>query len=199
MGWGFTLWSEIIIILGMRAFLTSLLEVIEVLAIAVISVLVIKTFLIQPFLVSGDSMESSFSDGNYLLVDEVSYRFREPKRGEVIVFRYPENKDLYYIKRIIGLPGEEIEIGSNRVVIYDKAGSGEGVILDESYLDESTRTSGEIKVAFNEDEYFVMGDNRVYSFDSRSWGSLPKEDIMGLVRFNLWPLGEARAIENPIY
>jgi len=182
----------------MRSFFTSLIEVVEVLVVAIVSVLLIKTFLIQPFLVNGDSMEPNFSNGNYLLVDEISYRLREPERGEVIVFRYPENRSVFYIKRIIGLPGETIEIKGGQVKIYNND-FPEGFTASEDYLTDVTRTSGDLKVTLAEGDYFVMGDNRVYSFDSRKWGSLPEADIIGLVRFNLWPLNEARAIERPSY
>src|SRR3989339_302283 len=102
----------------MRRFLASFLETIEVAFVAVGSVLIIRTFLIQPFLVNGESMEPNFSDGNYLLVDELSYRLREPERGEVIVFRYPGNEAIFYIKRIIGLPGEKVVVNGGEVKIF---------------------------------------------------------------------------------
>ncbi|MFA5172830.1 MAG: signal peptidase I [Candidatus Paceibacterota bacterium] len=182
----------------MRYFLSSLIETLEVALIAVVSVLVIRTYLVQPFLVSGDSMEPNFSSGNYLLVDELSYQFRKPERGEVIVFKFPGNPSVYYIKRIIGLPGEKITVKNGEVEVFS-AGSSEGKKLEEKYIPVNFRTSGEADVVLKDGEYFVMGDNRMFSFDSRSWGPLPKENIMGIARFNLWPLSEARAVSIPLY
>src|SRR3990167_8352717 len=138
----------------MKSFLYAIWEIIEVALIAIAAVLVIRYFLIQPFLVSGASMDPNFHSGDYLLIDEISYRFREPQRGEVIVFHYPNNESVYYIKRIIGLPGEEVEIKN-----------------------EKTTISG--------GKYYVLGDNRNFSFDSRSWGALEENEIIGLVRLRL--------------
>lgn len=182
----------------MRAFFLPALEVLEVLLIAFVSVAIIKTYLAQPFLVSGDSMEPNLSDGNYLLVDEISYRFREPERGEVVVFRYPRNESVFYVKRVIGLPGETVEITDNKVTVVNDEYPG-GVVLDEEYLPSAAKTSGQTKVTLEGGQYFVMGDNRLYSFDSRSWGILPRGDIMGVVRYNLWPINEARAVTVPAY
>ncbi|MDD4761846.1 MAG: signal peptidase I [Candidatus Pacebacteria bacterium] len=182
----------------MRYFLSSLIETLEVALIAIVSVLVIRTYLVQPFLVSGDSMEPNFSSGNYLLVDELSYQFRKPERGEVIVFKFPDNPSVYYIKRIIGLPGEKIIIKNGEVEIFNQ-GSSEGKKIEEKYIPVDFRTSGDVEVVLKDEEYFVMGDNRMFSFDSRSWGPLEKKYIMGIARFNLWPLSEARAVSIPLY
>ncbi len=182
----------------MRAFLLPALEVLEVLLIAFVSVAIIKTYLAQPFLVSGDSMEPNLSDGNYLLVDEVSYRFRNPGRGEVVVFRYPQNESVFYVKRIIGLPGETVNVEDGKVTIIND-GYPRGMVLAEDYLPLSARTAGNLEVKLQEGQYFVMGDNRLYSFDSRSWGTLPQRDILGVVRYNLWPINEARAVTVPVY
>src|SRR3989344_2018549 len=103
----------------MKSFLYSVLETLEVVLVAFVTVFVIRNFLIQPFLVSGNSMEPSFSSGDYLLVDEVSYRFREPERGEVVVFRYKDNESTFYIKRIIGLPQERILINDEKIFIFN--------------------------------------------------------------------------------
>lgn len=182
----------------MRKILVPLLEVLEVLIIALVSVIVVKAYLVQPFLVSGDSMEPNLSNGNYLLVDEISYRFRDPGRGEVIVFRYPQNEAVFYVKRIIGLPGETVTIKDSKITIFNDYYK-EGLELGEGYLPIETRTSGDLSVTLEDGQYFVMGDNRLYSFDSRSWGPLPEDDILGLVRYNLWPLNKARAVSIPSY
>ncbi len=181
----------------MKAFLYSIWETIEVALIAVIAVFVIRTFLVQPFLVNGASMEPNFSSGDYLLIDEITYRFREPGRGEVIVFHYPGNESTYYIKRIIGLPGERLIFKDGKVAIFNKEHPG-GFILDENYLPRGLGTSGK-EVSLKNNEYFVLGDNRFYSFDSRSWGSLNKAELVGLVRLRLWPVNKVMAVEKPAY
>ena len=170
----------------------------EVAAIAVVAVLLIRAFLVQPFLVSGDSMVPTFQNGDYLLVDELTYRLREPQRGEVIVFRYPKDEKLFFIKRIIGLPGERVEINDGRVTILNSE-NPQGFILAEPYLSSSQGTSGNEDVTLGKDEYFVLGDNRSFSLDSRSWGSVVKPEIMGLVRMRLLPLNSFNVFEAPAY
>ncbi len=146
----------------------------------------------QPFLVSGASMEPNFGSGNYLIIDEVTYRFREPERGEVIVFRYPDNPSTYYIKRIVGLPGEKVEIRKGSVYIFNNE-YPEGFLLEESYLPLEAKTPGTAMAELSPYEYFVLGDNRNYSYDSRSWGNLPKENIIGIARLRLLPITEVEA------
>jgi len=182
----------------MKAFLYSLWEIFEVVLVAVITVLIIRNFLIQPFLVSGASMEPNFSSGDYLLIDEVSYRFREPERGEVMVFHYPGDESTYYIKRIIGLPNERLVIGEGKIMLFNKERPN-GFAVEEDYLPIGTETSGVKEVVLKDNEYFVLGDNRNYSFDSRSWGSLQKAEIVGLVRLRLWPFNKVMAVEKPAY
>lgn len=182
----------------MRQFFASVLEVVEVLAVAVGSVFLIRHFLVQPFLVSGASMSPNFENGDYLLIDEISYRFRAPERGEVVVFKYPKDPSTYFIKRIVGLPGERIEIKDNRLVVSSDK-NPQGAVLDESYLSKSLATAGNEEFRLGLDDYLMLGDNRPFSFDSRSWGSLKKENIVGLVRLRLWPLNELRAFAAPQY
>lgn len=184
----------------MRKFLASLLEVFEIAIIAIGSVFLVRSFLVQPFLVSGSSMAPNFQNGDYLLVDELTYRFRSPERGEVIVFRYPKSPSTYFIKRIIGLPGETVEIQDNRVRVLKKQ-NGEDLVLHEEYLPAGTVTApqGASSYTLGPNEYFVMGDNRSFSFDSRSWGPVPASDIVGLARLRLWPLDELHAFAAPQY
>lgn len=182
----------------MRRFLSSILEVFEVALVAVVSVFLIRTFLVQPFLVSGASMAPSFSSGDYLLVDELTYHLREPERGEVVVFSYLDGGSTYFIKRIIGLPGETVDVQGNKVMVFTEE-HPEGFILTEDYLPPGTVTSGGVSLKLQAEEYFVLGDNRSYSFDSRSWGVLKAQDIVGLARLRLWPLGSLRAFAAPEY
>lgn len=176
----------------MKLFLLAFWEVAEVVLIAVVTVFAIRTFLMQPFLVQGASMEPNFATGNYLMVDEVTYRIRPPERGEVVVFKYPNDPSVYYIKRIIALPGEHIIIKNGEVEIINSE-HPEGFKLAENYLDENLRTIGNLDVVLEEGDYFVMGDNRSFSYDSRSWGSLPRENIIGIARLRLFPIESAQA------
>ena len=142
-------------------------------------------------------MEPNFENGDYLIVDELSYRLREPQRGEVIVFKYPGNLSQRYIKRIIGLPGETIEIKEGEIVISSQ---GKKYVLDESrYLPPDFKTLGENFFALGQDEYFVLGDNRFFSSDSRRWGPLPQEDIIGRVFIRILPFTALAKIEAPSY
>lgn len=170
----------------MRAFWLTIKEVVEVVAIALVTVFIIRGFLVQPFLVSGASMEPTFQDGNYLLIDELTYRFREPERGEVVVFRYPRDPKVFYIKRIVGLPGEEVAVLGGKVYVNGKE-------LQEAYLAEVT--GGSASVRLGESEYFVMGDNRSHSFDSRNWGPVTRDDIIGITRLRVLPFQQFGIVE----
>ncbi|MEX2436616.1 MAG: signal peptidase I [Candidatus Paceibacterota bacterium] len=175
----------------------SFLEIFEVIIVAIVAVFIIRAFIAQPFLVSGSSMEPSFHNGNYLIVDELTYNFRSPQRGEIIVFNSPDGSGTYYIKRVIGLPGESVIIDGDEVTIISEEGSK---VLTEDYILEGGRSSVLYQEAqLSEKEYFVMGDNRGFSFDSRSWGALNKDNIIGVVRFRLWPLPEIMTVKTPGY
>lgn len=174
------------------------MEILEVALVAIGAVILIRTFLIQPFLVSGASMEPNFSNGDYLLIDELTYRFRPPERGEVAVFRYPNDKLTYFVKRIVGLPGERVAIKDGKVVVYG-AENENSLTLKESYLPPGVQTGGAAEFRLGSDQYFVMGDNRSYSFDSRSWGALSSREIVGVVRLRLWPISGLRVFAAPQY
>lgn len=180
-----------------KRFFASVWETGEVVIIALATVFIIRTFIAQPFLVSGASMETTFHDGNYLLIDEVTYYFREPVRGEVVVFKYPGDEDEYFIKRIIGLPGETLTIADSAITI-SRPGKDD-ITLNEPYIKEVMRTFGERRVTLGEDEYFVMGDNRANSFDSRNWGALHEREIVGIARLRLFPFSQAGTITTPTY
>jgi len=177
----------------LSSFLLFIWEILKIVFIALVIVIPIRYFLFQPFIVKGQSMEPNFEDSNYLIVDELSYRFRDPQRGEVVVFRYPRNVSQRFIKRIIGLPGEKIEIEAGVVMVNGK-------ILDESeYFPSGVQTLGNIQISLDENEYFVLGDNRISSFDSRQWGTLPRKNIIGRVYFRAWPITDLTKIEVPSY
>lgn len=171
-----------------RGFLRDIMEVLKVLLISLAIVLPIRYFIVQPFIVRGASMEPSFENREYLIIDEASYYFREPKRGEPIVFRYPRDPRQFFIKRIIGVPGERVEIKGGKITIVSK-NYPEGFTLDEPYLDPPSRpTHPGISVSLEDNEYFVLGDNRDFSSDSRIWGVLERRFIVGRAAFRAWPL-----------
>jgi signal peptidase I len=179
------------------SFLLFIGEILKIVIVALAIVVPIRYFLFQPFFVRGQSMEPNFANGDYLIVDELSYRFSDPERGDVIVFKYPHNPSQRYIKRIVGLPQEIIEIKGGEVAIYSEE---EKKVLDEAtYLPLELETPGDVKISLEEGEYFVLGDNRPLSSDSRSWGPLTREDIVGKVFVRAWPLTAFARIEAPAY
>lgn len=182
----------------MKNFLSFVWETAKIVVIVLAIVVPIRYFVFQPFIVKGQSMEPNFQEGNYLIIDEVSYRWRDPQRGEVVVFKYPYNPSQRYIKRIIGLPGEVLEIKDEKVIIFDKDGR-EMILQENTYLPQNDITSGNLRLTLKENEYFVLGDNRLSSSDSRSWGVLPREKIIGRVLLRLWPPAEASEINPPVY
>ena len=174
----------------LKSFFTFSWDIIKVAVIALVLAGLVRYFLVQPFFVEGASMEPNFLDGQYLLIDEVSYYFKEIKRGEVIVFHYPLDTSKYYIKRLIGLPGDTVEIKNGKVVIYNDD-NPEGLFIDESYLLGEVITTGDIKKKLARNEFFVLGDNRLASSDSRQWGTLPRSNIVGRVWVRAWPINQA--------
>ncbi len=166
-------------------------EIVKVVLISLAIILPVRLFLVQPFYVEGASMEPNFHANEYLIIDEISYRFHNPQRGEVIIFKNPRNHREYFIKRIIGLPGESIEVRDGRVFIDNKE-------LSESYIKHfSMDTYSAIKLA--DDQYFVMGDNRTNSLDSRQIGAIGQDDIIGKVWVRGWPLDKLDTFNLPEY
>jgi len=171
-------------------------EIVEFIVITLVIVVPIRLFVAQPFIVSGTSMDTTFQDGQYLIIDELSYDFHAPQRGDVIVFKYPDTpqatagqNDLgkYLIKRVIGLPGETVIVNENTVTIKNAANPN-GFVLNEPYVSSDLGTHQEdVTVTLSSSQYFVMGDNRAVSYDSRLWGPLPKSDITGRVFARILP------------
>jgi len=183
----------------MKSVLTFVWEIVKITVITLAIIIPVRYFLMQPFFVKGASMEPNFDDGQYLIIDEATYHWRLPERGEVIVFRYPADPSQFYIKRIIGLPGETVEISNNQVEIFN-AEHLLGFVLDENvYLPPSVPTSGEMQQKLGPDEYFVLGDNRLASFDSRRWGILPRSNIIGRVWLRAWPPQTVHVFGAPEY
>ncbi len=161
-------------------------ELLHVVIISLAIIVPVRYFLIQPFYVKGASMEPNFYDHEYLIIDELSYRLNDPQRGEIVVFRYPNDPRQYFIKRIIGLPGERVKVSGGQVWVYN-ARYPDGKAIDEQPYLGPLFTGGERDVQLGNDEYFLMGDNRGASLDSRSFGPVPRSFIVGRVWFRGWP------------
>jgi len=174
-----------------KTILSEFLHFFGFLFLALITVLAIRFFIIQPFLVRGESMIPTFHNFDYLFVERVSYYFRNPERGDVVVFRFPQNESDFFIKRIIASPGERVAIQNGVITIYE-AGKKEPLILDEPLFLKNMQTQGDTDITLGENEYFVLGDNRGASFDSRKWGVLPSRDIAGRVLLRVWPFTDAK-------
>ena len=179
-------------------FFLFLWEIVKITVLALVIILPIRYFIAQPFFVKGASMEPSFEDNDYLIINEISYRFSEPERGEVVVFRFPEDPKQFFIKRVIALPGETIEIKNNEVKIFNEA-NPLGFVLNESgYLDPSQTTESELRMKLDENEYFVLGDNRLHSSDSRRWGAVNRHFIVGKTFIRAWPFNKVKYF-SPIF
>lgn len=176
----------------MRSAARFFLDIVETVVVALAIFVIIYLFLVQPHQVNGNSMWPNFLSGEYLLTDKLSYRLEEPQRGDVVIFHAPpgahcpQELQCDFVKRIIGLPEEVVEVKDGNVFIN-------GSMLNESYLTNEqvsvTNTpSGEIlEVPLSNSEYFVMGDNRSHSSDSRAWGPIKFEDIVGKAWIRYWP------------
>lgn len=166
-------------------------EVVKVVLISLAIIVPVRLFLVQPFYVEGASMEPNFFDKEYLIINEISYRFEEPQRGEVVIFKSPSDRRVYFIKRIIGLPGEKVEIQSGQVYIN-------GQKLEEDYI-ANFSADDLAALALGPDEFFVLGDNRNNSHDSRRFGAVPRKDVVGKVWFRGWPLDRLNTFNLPNY
>ena len=176
----------------------ELREFVKIALISLAVVLPIRFFVAQPFVVRGASMEPNFQEGQYLIIDEASYYFRAPERGEIVVFRYPNDPSEFFIKRIIALPGEQVRVRDSRVWIINQD-HPQGFALTEPYLPPDELTIYDTSVTLADRQYFVLGDNRVFSSDSRRWGPLDKKYLMGRVLLRLWPIAQAGGISKPTY
>jgi signal peptidase I len=163
----------------------SLVEIIRFSILALLIVIPVRMFIAQPFIVSGASMKETFHNGEYLIVDQISYHLNSPERGDVVIFRYPKDPSKFFIKRIIGVPGDTITIEGNTVNIINETNPN-GFILNEPYI-KSMKPNVTITEELGEREYFVMGDNRDESSDSRVWGVLQEERIIGRAFLRLYP------------
>jgi signal peptidase I len=175
-----------------NGFWHSIGELIKTLLYMAVIAFTVRAFVLQPFKVEGLSMFPNLHDRDYLLVDKLSYRLSEPRRGDVVVFHYPKNPSVTYVKRVIGLPGETVRIQDSKVYIVNGQ-FPEGALLTESYIPDENTTLAKASTANAEfdvpqNSFFVLGDNRMNSFDSRGWGELPRSQIIGRVLILTYPL-----------
>ena len=164
-------------------------EIIKFTIIALAIVIPVRAYIAQPFIVSGASMDPTFTTGQYLIVDQLTYHFEDPKRGSVIILKYPLNPSTFFIKRIIGLPGETLSMKNGKLTIINKTNPS-GFLLNETYITDEHRTSDTFEITLNDTEYFVMGDNRPESSDSRVWGPLESKYIVGRPFVRLFPISK---------
>ncbi len=168
-------------------FLQTAREYVVLIGTSLLMVFLVRTFIAQPFVVSGASMEPTFHTGEYLIVDQLSYEVSNPHRGDVVVFKYPLIPSRFFIKRVIGLPGETVRITGTKVEIKE-VGAEDFFTLDEPYIEFPKDSL--VETALADDEYFVMGDNRLASLDSRSWGPLKESFIVGKAFVRLFPVSK---------
>lgn len=174
------------------------LEMVQVLAVSLAIIIPVRWFLIQPFYVQGASMEPNFFDHEYLIIDELSYRLDDPRRGDVVVFHYPNDPKQFFIKRVIGLPSETVEISDGKVRIYNEAHPN-GILLDESvYLDQDF-TAATQTVTLKADQYYLLGDNRSSSLDSRFFGPVDRSHIVGRVWVRGYPVDRWKHFQPQTY
>jgi len=166
------------------------IQIFFILFIAIVVITAVHFFVAQPFLVSGDSMQPDFASGNYLIIDELSYYLHAPRRGDLVVFRYPVDPSIFFIKRLVGLPGDTVTVRSDGEVVVKPQGQ-KAFIIDEPFIIPQTLTTATTSITLDSDEYFVLGDNRDASFDSRAWGPVPGRYIIGRVVARLWPPAQA--------
>lgn len=176
-----------------------ILELLKVIVISLVVIIPVRYFLIQPFYVKGASMEPNFYAKDYLIINEISYRFNDPERGDILIFRYPNDLSQVFIKRVIGLPGERIKISKGKIVIINDENPN-GFELDEKdYLEESILISGDSNIEIDADEYFVLGDNRNLSLDSRVFGTIHKKYIIGKTWIRGWPFDQFKIFKTLEY
>jgi len=157
----------------------------------------VRFFIAAPYIVSGASMDPTFKSWDYLIIDRISWQFEHPERGDVAVFKFPQDPSRSFIKRVIGLPGETVVLSGTTVKIINDT-HPEGLLLSEDYIAEENARPAHTTVILGEEEYFVLGDNRLQSADSRVWGNLPKDLIVGRPIIRLFPFSGIELLPGEI-
>ena len=172
-----------------------ILDFIETIVVSLAIFAVVYLFLFQPHQVDGRSMEPNFHDKEYILTDKISYRFGEPKRSDVVVFHSPQDERIDFIKRIIGVPGDSLQIKGGYLYIN-------GTKIEENYINDPGQVAqGRFlkegaKVDVPAGQFFVMGDNRLHSSDSREWGFVTRDEIVGRAFFRYWPVAQFGVLQT---
>jgi signal peptidase I len=164
-------------------------DFLETIVVALSIFVVVYLFLVQPHEVKGSSMEPNFHNNEYILTDKISFRFQLPKRGDVVIFKAPTNPDVDYIKRVIALPGERVKVEGGSVYVNDQK-LNEPYLRDATTLFPGSRLQEGVDITIDQDNYFVLGDNRPHSSDSREFGPIPRKLIVGKAFFRYWPVTE---------
>lgn len=190
--------TDNIIVYIVKKIINFFFDFLETSVVALSIFVVVYLFLVQPHEIKGSSMEPNFHNNEYILTDKISYKFREPQRGEVIIFKAPTNNEVDYIKRVIGLPGDRIKVQDGFVYVNEMK-------LNESYLADKTpllpgsSMQEGVEITIPPDHIFVMGDNRPHSSDSREFGPVSFNLIIGHAIFRYWPLPEMGLISTAKY
>lgn len=172
------------------------IELVKIVVIALAIIIPIRTFILQPFYVEGSSMEPTFHDKEYLIIDELSYRLHAPQRGDVVVLKSPALNE-FLIKRIIALPGERVVINDGNITVTNASHPNGAAVNERTYLNASVVTFGNMDVTLASDQYYVLGDNRPASLDSRSFGPIQRKDIVGRTALRAWPMSRISTFPTP--
>ncbi len=172
-------------------------DIVETVVIALAVFVIIYIFIASPHIIVGHSMDTSFSDGEFLLINELSYRFGEPQRGDVIVFKFDATHD--YIKRILGLPGDKVEVMNGSLFLNGKQVDESAYVTKDNYTSGLDFLADDKTITVPADKYFVLGDNRRESSDSRQWGFVDKSAIKGKAWVVYWPLQKAEFVPSETY
>lgn len=174
------------------------LELVKVVVLAGITIVLVRHFLFKPFYVKGESMAPNYMEKDYLIINQFSYKVlqQEPERGDVIVFEAPIAQRDFYLKRVLGLPGERVKVEDGKVIVYSDS-HPQGIVVEEGYIGEIT--PGSLSVTLGPEQYFVLGDNRNASYDSRRFGPIDRGSIVGKAWIRGWPFDRASVLDAPVY
>ena len=181
----------------MQRIIAAIFDFLQSIVVIMAIMVMVYLFIISPQEISGESMFPTFQDGEYILTNKIEYKLQDPQRGEVVVFKSPGNKDIDFIKRIIGIPGDRVNVINGKYYLN-------GQLLPETYLPDGLYTFAGSFLKENTEiivppgRYFVSGDNRPHSLDSREFGTIPREDIIGRAIFRYWPFDRVTIIKNPL-
>ncbi len=183
---------------GVKRIVAAIFDFLQSIVVVMAVMVMLYLFIISPQEINGQSMDPFFHNGEYILTNKVIYKFRDPQRGDIVIFKSPKNKEIDYIKRIIGLPGERVRLHENAFYVNDQ-------IVEEPYIPTDTPIYGgsflqeDMEIIVPEGKYFVVGDNRPHSADSREFGPIGKEDFIGMAFLRYWPFARAEILPHPTY